>query len=96
MDRAMQAPYPVVGSFIRVEEHRDNVKIKISLLDHVCNIMGIKKSKLDPKMNLGELGLDSLMAAEIGNIFENEFHMALAPKEIRALTIEKISQGISK
>ena len=74
----------------------DNVQLKISLLDHVCNIMGIKeKSKLDPKVTLGDLGLDSMMAAEIGNVFENEFQMAMTPKDIRALTIEKISQGFA-
>lgn len=96
MDRAMQTAHSVVGSFIRVEDSMDNLQLKISLLDHVCNIMGIKeKAKLDPKATLGDLGLDSMMAAEIGNVFENEFHMAMTPQEIRRFTIEKISEGFS-
>lgn len=96
MDRAMQTEHSVVGSFIRVEDSMDNLQLKISLLDHVCNIMGIKeKAKLDPKATLGDLGLDSMMAAEIGNVFENEFHMAMTPQEIRKFTIEKISEGFS-
>ncbi|KAJ6222215.1 hypothetical protein RDWZM_000760 [Blomia tropicalis] len=88
--------FPVVGSFIRVEDNLSSTKVKISLIDHVCNIMGIKnKSKLDPKATLADLGLDSMMATEIGNVFENEFHVALTAKDIRAMTIEKITQGIS-
>ena len=93
----MQTDHSVVGSFIRVEDTMNVLQLKVSLLDHVCNVMGIReKSKLDPKVTLGELGLDSLMATEIGNIFENEFQMAMTGKDIRALTIEKISSGFKE
>lgn len=69
----------------------------MSLLDLICNVMGIKdKNKLDPKSTLSDLGLDSMMATEIGNIFENEFHMAFTAKDIRAMTIEKITNGFQK
>lgn len=94
----MQSPHAVVGSFVKVEDNLDDVSTeKISLLDHVCNIMGIKnKSKLEPKATLADLGLDSMMATEIGNVFENEFQVALTAKDIRAMTIEKITKGIQE
>jgi len=58
--------------------------------------MGVKnRANLEPKATLADLGLDSMMATEIGNVFENEFHVAMTAKDIRALTIEKISEGIS-
>lgn len=94
MDRMIQSNYSVCGSFIRVETNVEKSDVKISLLDLVCNVMGIKdKTKLEPSSTLSDLGLDSMMASEIGNIFENEFHVALTAKDIRAMTIEKITKG---
>lgn len=92
MDRIIQSDHSVTGSFVRVEQNLKVSDNKTSLLDHVCNVMGIKnKNKLDPSSTLADLGLDSMMATEIGNIFENKLHIALTSKDIRAMTVGKIT-----
>lgn len=44
----------------------------------------------DPDVNLGELGMDSIMGVEIKNTLEREYDVVLSMNEIRHLSIKQL------
>ncbi|OQV25865.1 Fatty acid synthase [Hypsibius exemplaris] len=57
----------------------------------VAKIMGIKDfASLDMFLSLGDYGIDSLMAMELGRILERDFNLSLTLQEIRSLCIRDI------
>jgi len=56
-------------------------------------VAGIKdSSSVNPDLTLGDLGLDSLMGAEIKQTLERDYDISMAAKEIRVLTFAKLDQ----
>ncbi|XP_055354920.1 fatty acid synthase-like [Paramacrobiotus metropolitanus] len=57
----------------------------------VAKIMGIKDfGALDMFLSLGDYGIDSLMAMELGKILERDFNLSLTLQEIRSLCVRDI------
>lgn len=57
----------------------------------IARFAGIKDpSKVSESANLAELGMDSLMGAEIKQTLERGYDVVLAVQEIRALTFGKL------
>ena len=48
-------------------------------------------STVDPAASLGDLGLDSMMSVEVKQALERGFDISLATKEIRQLTLTKLT-----
>lgn len=89
LERVLYSKIPIIGSFVPVD--RSNFEVKGDIVGTILNVLGIRdQSKIDPKSNLGDLGLDSLMAVEIKQILEKKYDTILSPKEIRELTLEQI------
>ena len=94
LERVLCSKIPIIGSFLPVD--RSNFEVKGDIVGTILNVLGIRdQSKIDPKSNLGDLGLDSLMAVEIKQILEKKYDTILSTKEIRELTLEQIKKYVT-
>ncbi|GLH12917.1 Uncharacterized protein GBIM_17572 [Gryllus bimaculatus] len=96
MDDFLCLPYPVLSSLVLAEKkHARQMNDPASF---VASIMGFKdKKKVSSNVPLADLGLDSMMGAEIQQGLEREFGITLTPLEIRDITfsqLEKLSGNI--
>jgi len=94
MDVFLQQPYPVLASSVLAEKHKpdDDNKI-INLITTIANILGIKDANsVDPKKNLVDLGMDSLMSTEIKQTLERNYKILLSAQHIGALTFAKLQE----
>ena len=90
MDPLLDCPEPIVSSMV-VAEKRFTSNRKETIVDIVMKIMGIRDIKsVSLETTLTELGMDSLMAVELKQIFEREYEIVLTTQELRALTFMKI------
>jgi fatty acid synthase len=63
----------------------------VGVVDAVANILGIKDTKnINMSTSLADLGMDSLMGAEIKQTLERNFDLVLSVQEIRNLTMGKL------
>lgn len=94
LSRLLCGPFATCLSVLPVSRRsQDTAGEKGDLVGAIMHVLGIKDpSKVSEKANLGELGLDSLMAVEIRQYIEREYDMTLNIQEIRSLTIEKIRE----
>ncbi|CAH2039961.1 unnamed protein product, partial [Iphiclides podalirius] len=84
-------PHAVTASMVLADKRRAAAAPKHDLLQAVANILGIKDpSKVSQSANLAELGMDSLMGAEIKQTLERGYDVVLGVQEIRALTFAKL------
>ncbi|VVC87707.1 unnamed protein product [Leptidea sinapis] len=84
-------PHAVVASMVLADKRRTAAPPADSLVHAVANILGIKDpSKVSESANLAELGMDSLMGAEIKQTLERGYDVVLGVQEIRALTFAKL------
>ncbi|CAG4972769.1 unnamed protein product [Parnassius apollo] len=84
-------PHAVTASMVLADKRRAAAAPKHDLLHAVANILGIKDpSKVSETANLAELGMDSLMGAEIKQTLERGYDVVLGVQEIRALTFAKL------
>ncbi|XP_077490468.1 fatty acid synthase-like isoform X2 [Amblyomma americanum] len=61
---------------------------KRNVIQSVAHIIGVKDpSSLDPRTSLGELGVDSMMNADVKMIMERDFDLELSMLDIRDLTL---------
>lgn len=91
MDIFLQQPHSVVSSIVLAEKGKSASGSNISLTDAVANILGIKDSStVAPSATLADLGMDSLMGAEIKQTLERNFDLVLSAQEIRALTFGRL------
>ncbi|KAK8761425.1 hypothetical protein V5799_027308 [Amblyomma americanum] len=61
---------------------------KRNVIQSVAHIIGVKDpSSLDPRTSLGELGVDSMMNADVKMIMERDFDLELSMQDIRDLTL---------
>ncbi|XP_050549365.1 fatty acid synthase [Spodoptera frugiperda] len=84
-------PHAVAASMVLADKRRAAAAPQQDLLHAVANILGIKDpSKVSDSANLAELGMDSLMGAEIKQTLERGYDVVLGVQEIRALTFSKL------
>lgn len=90
MDLFMQQPHAVLASTILPDRQKESTN-EFSLIKCVANILGLKRidNRLD-QMCLLELGMDSLMGAEIKQILERNYDLVMNPSEIRQLTFAQL------
>ncbi|XP_066156912.1 fatty acid synthase [Euwallacea fornicatus] len=93
MDTFLQQPHPVVASMVLAEKRKATGSTQVSLTDAVANILGIKdSSNVAPVASLADLGMDSLMGAEIKQTLERNYDLVLSAQEIRGLTFGKLQE----
>ncbi|KAI8428398.1 hypothetical protein MSG28_002582 [Choristoneura fumiferana] len=86
-------PHAVASSVVLADKRRAQEKPDQDLVQAVANILGIKDpSKVSDGANLAELGMDSLMGAEIKQTLERGYDVLLGVQEIRALTFGKLRE----
>ncbi|XP_065226660.1 fatty acid synthase-like [Planococcus citri] len=92
IDNFLQQPDPVLASLVLAEKRKAGGETSsVSVVDAVANILGIKDTKnMSTTATLAELGMDSLMGAEIKQTLERNFDMVLSVGEIRNLTMGKL------
>lgn len=92
MDIFLQQPHPVVASMVLAEKRKGSGDAnKVNVTDAVGNILGIKDVKtVPPTSTLADLGMDSLMGAEIKQTLERNYDLVLNAQEIRALTFGRL------
>lgn len=92
IDIFLQQPHPVLSSMI-IADKRVEIGTKISVVEAVANIMGIKAlESINPSVTLADLGMDSLMGTEIKQTLERNYDLILSALEIRTLTFGKLQQ----
>uniref|UniRef100_A0A8D8PNC5 Fatty acid synthase n=1 Tax=Cacopsylla melanoneura TaxID=428564 RepID=A0A8D8PNC5_9HEMI len=92
IDIFLQQPHPVLASMVvAVKRKGAAAGSQISLPDAVANILGIKNTKnINAGSSLADLGMDSLMGAEIKQTLERNYDIVLSAQEIRGLTFGKL------
>lgn len=90
IDLFMQQPHPVLSSMV-VAEKRKAEASGASLVSCVANILGLKDLKNIPdQASLADLGMDSLMGAEIKQTLERNYDVVMSAAEIRQLSFGKL------
>ena len=90
LDSLMTVNDPVVSSMV-VAEKRYSSGGKRNILESIMNIMAIRDIKLvSMETTLSELGMDSLMTVEIQQTLEREYDLAIAPQELRSMTLSQL------
>ncbi|XP_061378336.1 fatty acid synthase [Danaus plexippus] len=86
-------PHAVATSMVLADKRRSAAAPQADLAHAVANILGIKDpSKVSDSANLAELGMDSLMGAEIKQTLERGYDVVLGVQEIRGLTFAKLRE----
>lgn len=94
-DTFLQLPQPVLASMVLAEKRKGGSggANQVSLLDAVANILGIKDTKnINVSATLADLGMDSLMGAEIKQTLERNYDLVLSVGEIRTLTVKRLQE----
>lgn len=90
MDLFMQQPHAVLASMVCAEKRKETGG-GVTLVKCVANILGLKDLKNVPdQASLADLGMDSLMGAEIKQTLERNYDVVLGLPEIRQLTFGKL------
>lgn len=91
MDLFMQEPHAVLASMVIAEKRKADSSANVSLVGCVVNILGLKDLKNVPdQASLADLGMDSLMGAEIKQTLERNFDVVMSAPDIRQLTFAKL------
>nr|NP_001137778.2 fatty acid synthase 1, isoform C [Drosophila melanogaster]ACL82985.2 fatty acid synthase 1, isoform C [Drosophila melanogaster] len=87
IDLFLQQPHPVVASMVVAEKRKSDQSAGVSLIATIANILGLRDTKnIQDGASLADLGMDSLMSAEIKQTLERNFDIVLSAQEIRQLT----------
>ncbi|KAG5679912.1 hypothetical protein PVAND_009448 [Polypedilum vanderplanki] len=82
----------VVSSMVVAEKKSSGIS-KGNIVETVMNIMGIRDIKsISLETTLSEMGMDSLMAVELKQIFDREFDINFSMQELRTLNFLKIME----
>lgn len=93
IDVFMQQPHPVLASMVVAEKRKADSGGSVSLITCVANILGLKDVKnVNDSASLADLGMDSLMGAEIKQTLERNFDIVMSAQEIRHLSFGKIKK----
>lgn len=92
LDTLLTTKYPIVASMV-VAEKRVGRGGNENIIETVMNIMGIRDLKsISLSTTLSEMGMDSLMAAEIKQTLERDFELCLSPQDLRSLNFQKLQE----
>lgn len=94
-DVFLQHPQPVLASMVLAEKRKGGAggAGQVSLIDAVANILGIKDTKnINAASTLADLGMDSLMGAEIKQTLERNYDLVLSVGDIRTLTVKRLQE----
>ncbi|VVC29836.1 Hypothetical protein CINCED_3A014905 [Cinara cedri] len=94
-DIFLQHPQPVLASMVLAEKRKGGSggAGQVSLINAVANILGIKDTKnINASATLADLGMDSLMGAEIKQTLERNYDLVLSVGEIRTLTVKRLQE----
>ncbi|XP_008180398.1 fatty acid synthase isoform X2 [Acyrthosiphon pisum] len=86
---------PVLASMVLADKRKGGSggATQVSLIDAVANILGVKDTKnIDASATLADLGMDSLMGAEIKQTLERNYDLMLSIGEIRTLTAKRLRE----
>ncbi|KAM8836140.1 fatty acid synthase [Spinachia spinachia] len=86
---------PVMSSFVLAERAapKSEAGSRRDLVDAVAHILGVRDvSSLNPDASLADLGLDSLMGVEVRQTLERDYDIAMAMRDIRQVTINKLRE----
>ncbi|XP_058815854.1 fatty acid synthase [Topomyia yanbarensis] len=90
IDFFLQQPCPVLASMV-VAEKRKAETGGVGLVSCIANILGLKDTKnVSDSSSLADLGMDSLMGAEIKQTLERNFDTVMSAADIRMLTFGKL------
>lgn len=93
IDFFLQQPHPVLASMVVAEKRKSDQSGGVSLIACVANILGLRDTKnVQDSASLADLGMDSLMGAEIKQTLERNFDIVMSPQEIRQLTFGQLKQ----
>lgn len=91
MDIFMQQPHAVLASMVVAEKRKADTASNVSLVSCIANILGLKDTKnVADAASLADLGMDSLMGAEIKQTLERSYDLVMSAQEIRQLTFGKL------
>lgn len=86
MDSILCLNHPIVYSFVKGEVEFQKIVQSEDVGEAIARILGISDLlTVNPHLNLGDLGLDSLMAIEIGQTLERDFGLILTLKDLRSV-----------
>ncbi|XP_075224694.1 fatty acid synthase-like [Lycorma delicatula] len=94
IDMFLQQPQAVMASMLVAEKRKGaSDGNEVSLIDAIANILGIKDTNtVAPSSTLADLGMDSLMGAEIKQTLERGYDVVLSAQEIRGLTFGRLQE----
>ncbi|XP_039292597.1 fatty acid synthase-like [Nilaparvata lugens] len=94
IDYFLQQPHPVLASIVLAEKTNSTSDVnQVTLIDTVANILGIKDATaVGSCTTLADLGMDSLMAAEIKQTLQRSYDLQLSTAEIRTLTLDRFKE----
>lgn len=93
MDLFLQQPHPVLASMVVAEKRKSDQSGAVSLIACVANILGLRDTKnVQDSASLADLGMDSLMGAEIKQTLERNFDIVMGAQEIRQLTFGHLKE----
>ncbi|TMW54903.1 hypothetical protein DOY81_000136, partial [Sarcophaga bullata] len=93
IDLFLQQPHPVLASMVVAEKRKSDQSGNVSLIACVANILGLRDTKnVQDCASLADLGMDSLMGAEIKQTLERNFDIVMSPQEIRQMTFGQLKQ----
>ncbi|XP_060533311.1 fatty acid synthase-like [Cylas formicarius] len=89
----MLQPSVICASFLRKDRTSKSEEAEgKTLAETIVHILGIKNiESVDKNVSLAQIGLDSLMVAEIKQTIYRNFNIELTSEEIRDLTVNKIN-----
>uniref|UniRef100_A0A336MQ27 Fatty acid synthase n=1 Tax=Culicoides sonorensis TaxID=179676 RepID=A0A336MQ27_CULSO len=91
IDMFMQQPHAVLASMVVAEKRKADAGSSVSLVSCIANILGLKDTKnIGDNSSLADLGMDSLMGAEIKQTLERSYDLVMSAQEIRQLTFGKL------
>ncbi|XP_030383066.1 fatty acid synthase [Scaptodrosophila lebanonensis] len=93
IDLFLQQPHSVLASMVVAEKRKSDQSAGVSLIATISNILGLRDTKnIQDGASLADLGMDSLMSAEIKQTLERNFDIVLSAQEIRNLTFGSLKQ----
>ncbi|XP_017858729.1 PREDICTED: fatty acid synthase [Drosophila arizonae] len=93
IDLFLQQPHPVLASMVVAEKRKSDQSAGVSLIATISNILGLRDTKnIQDAASLADLGMDSLMGAEIKQTLERNFDIVLSTQEIRQLTFGALKE----
>lgn len=92
LDLLLTTPEPIVACMVVAEKKSNDSSDNdiIAILTNIMNIKDIKSISLDAK--LSEVGMDSLLAAEINQVLERDFEISLPIQELRTITFNQLKE----